>query len=73
MIENKYCFIWSCRNSLERMASEKCYGPETERGLKLAIDFVSNLDHETMTEAELSHAVRCTTFRGKGIPIFKRA
>lgn len=73
MIENKFYFVWACRNSLSRMAAGKYHGRETARGLKLAIDFVSNLDHDTMTEDELKHAVRCTTFRGQGVPVYKGA
>lgn len=45
-------------------------GPMTERGVQFALDFVNGLDHETMTEDELSHAVRCLIYRGSVRPVF---
>lgn len=70
MIEEKSCFLFVCRNTLERMLSGQHHGRETRQGVMWAIKFVKSLDHEVMTERELSHAIRCTTFRGQQEPRF---
>lgn len=70
MIENKANFLFMARNTLERMIAGKCSGRETKQGVMWAIEFVKGLDHEIMTERELSHAVRCMTFRGQQEPKF---
>lgn len=70
MIENKYNFIYPCKKDLERMLSGVYYGRETRQGLLWAIDFVNGIDRDTMTDAELKHAVRLTTFRGSKRPMF---
>ena len=70
MIENKANFLYMARNTLARMLSGDYIGRETVKGVMLAIKFVKGLDHDTMTERELSHACRCMTYRGQQEPRF---
>lgn len=64
MIENKANFLYVCRNTLERMLAGEYHGRETRGGVMAAIQFVKSLDHDTMTEKELKHAIRLTMHRG---------
>ena len=70
MIENKANFLFMARNTLERMLSGEYVGRDTRNGVMWAIKFVKGLDHDTMTERELSHACRCMTYRGQQEPKF---
>lgn len=71
MIEYKANFLFMARNTLERLiAGQRCDGRETKQGVVWAIKFVKGLDHEVMTERELSHACRCMTYRGQQEPRF---
>lgn len=70
MLNNVNNYIWMCEGMLDAMAQGKFHGYETERGIRWAIEFVKSLDHETMTERELDHAVRLTHFRGAQCPRF---
>lgn len=72
-INNVHIFAAMCKNDIELLVNgAACYQVAgTERGNKLAIEFVSALDHEIMTERELSHAIRCKMFRGTCMPIFR--
>ena len=77
MINNTANFIFTCRNTLNRCASAKTetermavLSRQTVKGLQFAIDFCNGLDHEEMTERELSHAIRCTYYRGVNRPVF---
>ena len=44
---------------------------QTLQGIKWAIDFCKSLDTDYMTEAQLSHAIRLTMFRGQSCPVFR--
>lgn len=70
MIENKYNFLYMCRRDLGRMISGTYFGRETRQGVLWAIEFVKGLDHDVMTDVEIKHAVRCTTYRGSKKPVF---
>ena len=70
MIENKTNFLYMARNTLARILAGTNGGRETTKGVLWAIKFVSALDHDTMTERELSHACRCMTYRGQQEPRF---
>lgn len=70
MIENKANFLHMARNTLSRMLAGGHTGRETRNGVMWAIKFVKGLDHDTMTERELSHACRCMTYRGQQEPKF---
>ena len=71
-------FIWSCENTLTRYAAATSEGArravldrQTLQGIKWAIDFCKSLDTDYMTEAQLSHAIRLTMFRGQSCPVFR--
>lgn len=70
MLNNTANYIWMCENMLDSMQAGTFHGRETERGTRWAIEFVKSLDHDMMTERELSHAVRLTYFRGNVKPRF---
>lgn len=70
MIEYKANFLFMARNTLERLLAGQCSDRDTKQGVMWAIKFVKSLDHEVMTERELSHAIRCMTFRGQQEPRF---
>lgn len=70
MIEYKANFLTMARNTLARMLSGDHTGRETVKGVMWAIKFVDGLDHNAMTERELSHACRCMTYRGQQEPRF---
>ena len=71
-------FIELCENTLERYAaatSEEAkravLDRDTVQGLRWAIDFCKSIKRDLMTEAELRHANRLTTFRGRVCPVFR--
>ena len=71
-------FIELCESTLERYAaatSEEArravLDRDTVQGLRWAIDFCKSIKRDLMTEAELRHAVRLTTFRGRVCPVFR--
>ena len=71
-------FIFSCENTLARYAAATSEGVkraildrQTLQGIKWAIDFCKSLDTDYMTEAQLSHAIRLTIFRGQSCPVFR--
>lgn len=71
-------FIYSCEIVLERYAAATSEGARraildrrTVRGIGWAIDFCKSLDTDYMTEAQLSHAIRLTMFRGTDYPTFR--
>lgn len=51
-------------NDLERIYNGTHHGRETENGLKMALDYLNNTDAEKLTESELRHVVRLSTYRG---------
>lgn len=67
MIEYTANFIFTLNCQIERGATAPC----TQQGLEWALEFVQSLNKEKMTERELSHACRLTTFRGKVKPVYK--
>jgi hypothetical protein len=71
-INNTAIFVSMCENDIKLLAKgAACYQVAgTERGNRLAIEFVNSLDHNMMSERELSHAIRCKMFRGSRIPVF---
>ena len=71
MIENKANFLFTCRNTLERMIAGNYHGRETRAGVMAAIRFVKSLDHDCMSEKELKHAIRLTMYRGQVIPSYQ--
>ena len=71
-------FIFSCENILARYAAATSDAAkrgildrQTLQGIKWAIDFCKSLDTDYMTEAQLSHAIRLTMFRGRTCPVFR--
>ena len=71
-------FIFSCENTLARYAAATSDATkrgildrQTLQGIKWAIDFCKSLDTDYMTEAQLSHAIRLTMFRGRTCPVFR--
>ena len=74
MIANVNIFRAMTENDLAAVRNgETIYhfrGTVTERGARFALDFVNGLNHEVMTEKELSHAIRCLTYRGAMKPVF---
>ena len=74
MIASTNIFRTMTENDLASIRSGKTIyairGIVTARGAQFALDFVNGLDHETMTEAELSHAIRCLPSRGTVRPVF---
>lgn len=71
-------FIISCENTLARYEAANSdvekrgiLDRQTVQGIKLAIDFCKSIDTEYMTEAQLSHAIRLTMFRGRTCPVFR--
>lgn len=76
MISNAKLFAETCKNELARYMAASTeterravLNRDTVKGLMWAIDFCKGLDHETMTESELKHAVRLTRFRGQVRPV----
>lgn len=70
-------FIHSCEAELERWANadselkkRAILDRDTPQGLRWAIDFCKSIKADFMTEAELKHAIRLTTFRGRNCPQF---
>ncbi len=71
-------FIFSCENTLASYTAAKSdslkraiLDRQTLQGIRWAIDFCKSLDTDYMTEAQLSHAIRLTMFRGQHCPIFR--
>ncbi len=71
-------FILSCENTLSRYASATSENAkrgildrQTLRGIEWAIEFCKSLDTDYMTDAQLSHAIRLTMFRGRTCPVFR--
>lgn len=71
-------FIISCENTLARYEAANSDAEkrgildrQTLRGIKFAIDFCKSIETEYMTEAQLSHAIRLTMFRGSTCPVFR--
>lgn len=71
-------FIEMCESALERYvvatseeAKRAVLDRDTVQGLRWAIDFCKTIKRDLMTEAELRHANRLTTFRGRVCPAFK--
>lgn len=54
-------------NTLSRMERGEYYGSETETGLKMALEYLQTMP-EVMTEEQLKHAVRLSTYRRKSHP-----
>lgn len=78
MIENTLNFIFTCECQIERVAKAQtqaqkraALGRNTEKGLRWAIEFCQSLGDKTMTEKEMKHALRLTTFRGESCPQFR--
>lgn len=68
-IENRLTSLYSLKNSLEHFGDRKG-SRYTEQGLKWAIEFLEGINREWLTEKEVSHYIRCTTYRGNQKPIF---
>lgn len=71
-------FILSCENTLARYEAANSdvekrgiLDRQTVQGIKWAIDFCKSIDTDCMTEAQLSHAIRLTMFRGRTCPVFR--
>lgn len=71
-------FINSCEDTLTRYAAATNEGAkraildrQTVQGIKWAINFCKSLSADYMTEAQLSHAIRLTMFRGQSCPVFR--
>ena len=71
-------FVALCESTLERYAAaageearRAVLDRDTVQGLRWAIDFCKSIKRDLMTEAELRHAVRLTTFRGRVCPVFR--
>lgn len=43
---------------------------QTERGIAWAIEFLSSLDCEILSDKELNHAIRLSYFRGTTRPVY---
>ena len=52
------------KNDLQRKQNGTHHGRETENGLRMAIAYIDSIEAETLTENELKHAIRLSTFRG---------
>ena len=52
-------------HDIERIHNGTHHGRETENGLKMALDYLNNTTAEKLTENELKHVVRLTTYRGR--------
>lgn len=52
------------KSSLESIEGGVYYGNETANGLKMAIDYLDSLMHEYLTEKEMRHVLRISTYRG---------
>lgn len=70
-------FIFSCENTLASYTAAKSdslkraiLDRQTLQGIKWAIAFCKSLDTDYMTDAQLSHAIRLTMFRGQHCPTF---
>lgn len=53
-----------CENTLKRKQNGTYFGNETKNGLRMAIAYIDSIAGESLTESELKHAVRLTTYRG---------
>ena len=70
-------FLAVCESTLARAEAaeteadrQAILSRQTVRGIKWAIEFVTGLDTECMSEDELNHAIRCTYYRGAKRPVF---
>lgn len=70
-------FVAVCKSTLARVETaeteadrQAILSRQTVRGIKWAIEFVTGLATDHMTEDELNHAIRCTYYRGAKRPVF---
>lgn len=64
MIENKNAFMASLIRQYNRLVKGEHFGRETANGLKMAISFLGSVECDTLTEQQIGHACRLTTYRG---------
>lgn len=51
-------------NTLERVNKGTNNGRETKNGLEMAIEYLNNFENDILTEIELKHVIRLSTYRG---------
>ncbi len=64
MIENKNAFLGSLIRQHNNLVKGEHFGRETANGLKMAINFLGSVECDTLTEQQIGHACRLTTYRG---------
>ena len=52
-------------NTLDRKLNGTYYGYETVNGLKMALEYLNSIDAEQLTEQQLKHVTRLSTYRGR--------
>lgn len=63
-IQYRYNLMSVFANTFDRIQAGTYYGRETENGLNMALSYLNSLSSEYLTDSELKHAIRLSTYRG---------
>lgn len=64
-IQYRANLIFVFKNTLNALTAGTHYGRETQNGLTMALDFLNSLSGDILTDRELRHAIRLSTYRGR--------